>query len=160
MARAPYQILIFPYRFKSEEEIEFAIFKRSDYKEEIWQGIAGAGEDNEKPIEAARREAFEEGGISQNSPLLILDSMATVPVIHFGEGALRGKLWGEDMYVIPEHAYGMQIVDQELSISHEHTEYRWVPYTEALKLLKWDSNRNALWELNQRLTRRLKQKEP
>lgn len=29
--------------------------------------------------------------------------------------------------------------------------YRWVRYDEALTLLKWDSNKNALWELDYRL---------
>jgi dATP pyrophosphohydrolase len=155
MARAPFQVLVFPYRFKTDTEIEFAIFKRGDFREEVWQGIAGGGENKEKPIETARREAFEEGGISPDSPLIVLDSMATVPVIYFGEGGL----WGEDIFAIPEYTFGVQVANQELRLSQEHAEYRWVTYEEALELLKWDSNKNALWELNQRLIRKLKQKE-
>ncbi len=27
----------------------------------------------------------------------------------------------------------------------------WVPYEEAIKKLTWDSNKNALWELNWKL---------
>ena len=27
----------------------------------------------------------------------------------------------------------------------------WLSYDEAIKKLKWDSNKNALWELNYRL---------
>nr|MBF4327696.1 NUDIX pyrophosphatase [Vibrio anguillarum] len=33
----------------------------------------------------------------------------------------------------------------------EHTEFRWCNATEASELLKYDSNRIALWELSERL---------
>lgn len=36
-------------------------------------------------------------------------------------------------------------------LSSEHKEYRWVEYDEAMRLLKYDSNKTALWELNERL---------
>ena len=36
-------------------------------------------------------------------------------------------------------------------LSSEHKEYRWVKYDEAMRLLKYDSNKTALWELNERL---------
>jgi dihydroneopterin triphosphate diphosphatase len=52
--------------------------------------------------------------------------------------------------VIPEHAFGVRCERPELELS-EHTEYRWFGYDEAMKALRWDSNRNALWELNHRL---------
>ena len=32
---------------------------------------------------------------------------------------------------------------------------RWLPFQQAYDLLRWDSNRTALWELHQRLQRRL-----
>ena len=37
------------------------------------------------------------------------------------------------------------------ALSEEHTEFRWVSYELVLGLLKWDSNRNVLWELIFRL---------
>ncbi len=61
MPRAPFQILVLPYR-KIAEAFEFAVFSRSDYA--CWQGIAGGGEEGETPMEAAQREAREEAGIS------------------------------------------------------------------------------------------------
>jgi hypothetical protein len=39
------------------------------------------------------------------------------------------------------------------SLSDEHTEYRRVVYEDATALLRWDSNKIALWELNERLQR-------
>ena len=58
MARAPFQVLVYPYRKTREDGLEYALLKRSDAG--YWQGIAGGGEDNETLLEAARREAYEE----------------------------------------------------------------------------------------------------
>ena len=41
----------------------------------------------------------------------------------------------------------------DFTLSDEHTEFTWGSYELALEMLKWDSNRNALWELNFRLLR-------
>jgi dihydroneopterin triphosphate diphosphatase len=57
--------------------------------------------------------------------------------------------------VIPEHAFGTHCEQPELTLSHEHTEYHWFRFDEAVKALRWDSNRNALWELNHRLVHSL-----
>ncbi|MDX9955097.1 MAG: NUDIX domain-containing protein, partial [Anaerolineae bacterium] len=61
MARAPFQVLVYPYRRKLDGQIEIALLKRADAG--YWQGIAGGGEDPESPLEAARRETYEESGI-------------------------------------------------------------------------------------------------
>jgi len=43
--RSPYQVLVFPYCLKDTGEITYCIFKRRDLN--VWQGIAGGGEDYE-----------------------------------------------------------------------------------------------------------------
>ena len=150
MARAPFQVLVFPYRFLSNGDIEYAVFKRADSAVEFWQGIAGGGEESETPLEAAKREAYEEGGISPDSSYMTLDSVATIPVEW-----VSGFLWGEDVLVTPEHCFGVEVKDQPLRLSHEHSEFRWIGYDFAANLLKYDSNKSALWELNLRLRRQL-----
>jgi dATP pyrophosphohydrolase len=52
LARAPFQILVFPYCKDDSGKIQYAIFSRADYF--CWQGIAGGGEDKETPLEAAK----------------------------------------------------------------------------------------------------------
>jgi dATP pyrophosphohydrolase len=164
--RAPFQILVIPFRH-TKTGLEFAVLKRSDAG--WWQFIAGGGEDDESPLQAAERETKEEIGISTNQPirerhcerseaissfcnsrLFQLDSMATIPKNNFA----AADAWEQDVHVIPEYCFAIEAGDSALALSAEHTELRWVPYNVACNLLKWDSNRNALWELNERLKKK------
>ena len=138
--RLPYQVLVFPY-FKKRGNYLYAIFKRRDLK--FWQGISGGGEGNEIPLQAAKRETFEETKI--DSELIQLDSGTTIPVENLGNYRWKGVL------VVPEYAFGVKARSRKLEISHEHSEYRWLSYEKANRLLKYDSNKTALWELNHRL---------
>ena len=115
---------------------------------EFWQGIAGGGEDEETPLQAAVRESWEEGGLSPDTPFLQLDSMTTVPAPQ-----AAGMLWGPDVLVVTEYAFGADAQGQEIVLSSEHVEFRWVDYLTAQSLLRFDSNKNALWELDYRLTK-------
>ena len=149
MKRAPYQILVLPFRRVKGVDPLYAIFRRADCR--MWQGIAGGGESSESPLESARREAFEEGGIPANSAYFALDSSSTIPVVN-----ICGFKWGPNVLVIPEHSFGVEMTSPEVTLSTEHSEYRWVPYAAAYRLLEWNSNRNALWELDTRIrTRKL-----
>jgi dihydroneopterin triphosphate diphosphatase len=75
--RAPFQVLVIPFRVLGSS-VEYALFERADLN--YWQGIAGGGEDEETPIEAARREVYEESGL--NGELITLDSVTSLPVEH------------------------------------------------------------------------------
>jgi dATP pyrophosphohydrolase len=77
--------------------------------------------------------------------------MATVPKDSFA----AADSWGPEVFVIPEYCFAIEVRDSVLVLSAEHTEGRWASYGEARVLLRWDSNRNALWELNERLNRGL-----
>jgi dihydroneopterin triphosphate diphosphatase len=145
MARAPFQVLIYPYRQTSQASFEYALLRRSD--EGFWQGIAGGGEDNETLLEAAKRESYEEAGIANNADFLQLDTVEYVPVTAFRDSAL----WGEQIYVIPQYSFGVWIKNGAIVLSHEHSEFRWLPYEEASKLVKFAGNRTVLWELDKRL---------
>lgn len=145
--RAPFQILVIPFRHTAAGP-EYAVLKRSDAK--YWQFVAGGGEEGESPALAAERETKEETSIAASGRLLRLDSMATVPKNCFA----AADSWGQEVYVIPEYCFAVDVADSALALSGEHTEVRWVPYDQAFSLLKWDSNRNALWELNERLKKK------
>ena len=57
MTRAPFNVLVIAYRERDATR-EFAVFHRANC--EMWQFIAGGGEDDETPRVAAQREAREE----------------------------------------------------------------------------------------------------
>ena len=54
--RAPFQILAIPYRVTPE--LQFCVFHRADIDQ--YQFVAGGGENDEKPVDAAIREICEE----------------------------------------------------------------------------------------------------
>ena len=74
--------------------------------------------------------------------------MVSIPATAFKDR----RIWGENVYVIPQYCFGVNAQDIQLTISGEHTEYQWLTYQEAYKLIKYDGNKTALWELNKRLT--------
>jgi len=145
VARAPFQVLVLPFVLRPDGEPLYAIFRRSDAG--FWQAIAGGGEDQETPVEAACREAFEEAAIVASCPLLPLQATFSVPVTEFRDS----RLWGEDLYVVPVHCFGLRVATPDLLLSREHTEYRWLPCAEAAALLRFDGDRTALWELDRRV---------
>lgn len=144
--RAPYQVLVIPYR-RMPTGVEFAVLRRRDSGD--WQFVSGGGEDGESPIEAAQREMREEAKLNVDGRLLKLDAMTSIPACVFDAVAS----WGDRVLVIPEYSFAVDVQDAELLLSREHSTLRWVPYGQACNLLKWDSNRTALWELRERLQR-------
>ncbi len=145
MPRAPFQVLVLPFRESDDGSIEYALFHRKDM--DIWQGIAGGGEGEETPLDAARREAFEEAGINPGASIYSLKTLASVPVYHFAEAVN----WSDELYVIPEVCFAIDVGEHELKISGEHTDFKWVSFEEAMEMLRWESNQTALWELNERI---------
>lgn len=142
--RAPFQVLVLPFRV-AEAGPEYALFCRSDSGD--WQGIAGGGDEGESPLIAAGREMEEESGLPRDLALLPLDTIAMVPKTQFR----RNGHWEPDILVVPEFTFGVDAGQNALNLSHEHTEAGWFPLHIAIDRVRWDSNKTALWELDQRL---------
>jgi dATP pyrophosphohydrolase len=143
MARAPFQVLVLPYLI-GPDGLRFAIFKRSDA--EYWQFIAGGGEDSETPLKAAKREAYEEAGISIDSSYTILHSTEILRVEN-----VAGPLWGSTVAEIPEHCFAVELDSNHITLSNEHTAFQWCDFDEAINLLYWNSNQMALKELGEQI---------
>ena len=139
--RVPYQILSIPYRIVDGTPL-FCIFRRSD--SDYWQFIAGGVENGETPTEAAQRETIEEIGVEPKN-IKQLTCVAYVPAEVIDES--RRQHWDKNTFVIPEYSFAFAC-DSEAILSNEHTEYKWLTYNEARKLLKWDSNKVAMYEIN------------
>ena len=142
--RKPKQVLVFLYRKNRNNLYEYCIFYRK--KLQFWQGLSGGVEDDETLIETVKREVFEETGIKVNN-IYQLSSISSIPVVD-----VTGEFsWGKDVYVVAEYSFGVFIDDYSFKLSDEHKEYGWFLFDEAYDKLKFDSNKTALWELDQRL---------
>ena len=64
--RAPFQILAIPYKIIDGLPL-YCVFHRADFDQ--WQFIAGGGEDDEMPLQAAIREIYEEACINADNIL-------------------------------------------------------------------------------------------
>ena len=152
MGRAPLQAIVIPFRRDSQGRLEYAVFHRTDNS--MWHFVSGGAEDSETAFEAAVREAAEESGIPRQSRWLALDSKASVPRTAFPETAH----WPSGLFVVPEYSFAVEVGDHRIVLSPEHDEVRWLPFEEATVMLTWDSNKVALWELNERLRTRQERK--
>ena len=145
--RLPKQVLIIPYRM-TNQKIEYCILKRKNMQ--IWQWVAGGVEDFDKDIMcAAKREMNEEIGISEDIDIVELECFTKIPVVNI----VKEFKWGENVYYADEYSFAANISVKQIKISEEHSEYKWVSYDEARNLLKYDSNKSALWELNEKIRR-------
>ncbi len=123
--RATYQVLVLPY--KRSSEILYCIFKRSDL--ECWQFVAGGGEiEDGTVLTSAKREAFEEAGILLNEKYTELETKCCVSTEHFS----ARSVWGADCLVIPEYSFAVEVVNDSVHISKEHTAFEWVNYSTAM----------------------------
>jgi dATP pyrophosphohydrolase len=145
MVRAPLNVLVYPYLQVEEGTFEYALLRRADVG--WWQGVTGGAEDDETPLQAARRETSEETGISPDAVFMQLDTVISVQVTYFG----ASHLWGDDLYVIPMYCFGVRAPNRQIVLSHEHSAVRWLPYEAAYGLAHFDGNKTALWELDRRL---------
>lgn len=149
MVRQAEQVHVYLYRKNIGNFYEYAIFQRSE-NELWWQGITGGVEEGESIEEAARREVSEEAGIQYEFPLYKLDNISCLPTYLFKDEVQEE--WGRDVVLIPMYFFAMAY-DGEIKLSYEHTDFKWLPYKEAEKLIYFHDQKIGLWELKERLLR-------
>ena len=58
--------------------------------------------------------------IDEELPYIRLSSFATIPAVN-----IKGLIWGEDIAIIPEFSFGLEVTSKEFVLSDEHSEYGW-----------------------------------
>ena len=131
--RLPIQVEAIIFR-KKGNKIKYLLLKRMPERNGFWQPVTGGLEEGETRTEALRREIYEETGVKNS--IRIIDSL------YYFEFS--------DPYPNQEYAYGVEISPSEDIVldGKEHSEYRWCSFQEALQLLNWKENKEALRRLN------------
>jgi dATP pyrophosphohydrolase len=53
--------------------------------------------------------------------------------------------------MVPQYCFGVLPKEKKIVLSPEHTDHKWLIYEDAYRLMKYEGNKIALWELDERL---------
>ena len=134
--RLPIQVEAIIFRRKGSI-IEYLLLKRRPERNGFWQPVTGGVEEGETREEAFRREVMEETGVKS--------FVAVMEDLYYFEFS--------DPNFNQEYVYGVEVAPSEEIVldGEEHSEYRWCSLREALRLLHWKENKEALRKLNKAL---------
>lgn len=61
--------------------------------------------------------------------------------------------WPATLYIVRKHYFALNATEdgKEITISTEHSESQWATYEQAYRKLRYDDDKTAHWELNERL---------
>ena len=119
------------YRY-AKTKLKFLTLKRSKTKiyEHLWQGVAGKIEDGETASEAAIRELKEETGFTPHK-MFVADHVSSFYESHF-----------DRINLVP--VFGIEVRSQNVVLSEEHCEYKWLEYEKAYSRLTWNGQKKGL----------------
>jgi dATP pyrophosphohydrolase len=144
--RLPIQVLVFLHA-RGESGPRYLLLRRVPEQFAIWQPVTGGVEEGETPPRTAAREVLEETGYSLGPD----DLRSFTGTFTFRlEGEMRRFYPGHAEVV--EHRFEAEVEERAPRLDPaEHESHRWCGLDEALALLHWRSNKDALRELDARL---------
>lgn len=118
---------------RNGNDIEFLLLKRAEGEiyPGLWQMVSGSKEEGETSHDAALREVFEETGIQPAN-------FWAAPVVNSYYNPVTDLITMIPVFLIETAA------DCVVSISQEHSEYKWAGKAETISLLAWAGQRNAV----------------
>lgn len=122
---------------KTTEGIKYLILKRAKTKiyEHLWQGVAGKIEKGEEAWEAAIRELKEETNLTPVT-MFIADHISIFYEKH------RDRI-----NFVP--VFGIEVESDDVLISNEHCEFKWVEFEKALSHLVWNGQKKGINIINE-----------
>lgn len=147
--RQPIQVLIYPVQ-AVESGWEYLLLHRLVNRGNFWQGVTGGVEEGEEIHQAARRELIEETGLLP-AEIQKIDYAYSFPV---AEGWRH--LYAEGVAEIVEYVYIAYVEGQQKPTidNREHDKWQWCGFDQALQLLIWPGNIEALKQCNHSLESR------
>ncbi|MBL1213675.1 MAG: NUDIX pyrophosphatase [Ignavibacteriae bacterium] len=117
---------------KTKSGLEYLLLKRASNEKYpgVWQMVTGAVEENEKGYETAIREIKEETNLT--------------PAKFWVVPRMNSFYSPEKNSVCMVPVFATLVEDGEVTLSEEHTEYKWVNKAEAQKLLAWPGQRKSV----------------
>ena len=122
---------------KTENGLKFLILKRASTKlyEHLWQGVAGKIEAGETAPQAAIRELDEETGLKPKH-MFIADHISRFYEAH-----------DDRINLVP--VFGIEVDSDDVTLSEEHCDYKWVTLDEALEHLVWRGQKKGIQVINE-----------
>jgi bis(5'-nucleosidyl)-tetraphosphatase len=125
--------------FRQNGEREYLLLRSALTRRTVWEFPKGGIEEGETEAIAAERELREETGLREGDFALRPDFREEEHYVFTrGGGADRSLVVKSVVYFLAEWRSG------EVEISHESTDFRWVPYTEAQRLVRFPEKRRVL----------------
>jgi len=117
---------------QTDDGLKFLLMKRNLNKiyEHLWQGVAGKIEDGETAPEAAIRELKEETGYDPVK-VFVADHVSRFYEVH-----------GDRINLVP--VFGIEVNSDEVILSEEHIDFKWVTIKEALNTLVWNGQKKGI----------------
>ena len=117
---------------QTDDGLKFLLMKRNLNKiyEHLWQGVAGKIEDGETASEAAVRELKEETGLDPVN-MFVADHVSRFYEVH-----------GDRINLVP--VFGIEVNSDEVILSEEHIDFKWVTIEEALNTLVWNGQKKGI----------------
>ncbi len=122
---------------KTADGLKFLMLRRAKTKlyEHLWQGVAGKIEKGETAWQAAIRELNEETGLKPKH-MFVADHVS-----RFYEA------FGDRINLVP--VFGIEVDSDNVILSEEHSEYKWVTLEEAQKHLVWNGQKKGIQVVNE-----------
>jgi len=113
---------------------------------DIWQTVVGSVRWTEERVQAARREVFEETGLTMLRGITAVGYAFSFP-IHLPEN--RESWYAPDQTTIHNTVFAAEVITRRpILLSPEHVTYGWFSFEEALEKLHWPEEKEALARLH------------
>ena len=117
---------------QTKNGFRFLLLKRARTKmyEHLWQGVAGEIEKGEKAWQAAIRELKEETGFDPIR-IFVADHVSRFYETH-----------GDRVNLVP--VFGIETETKRITLSSEHSEYKWMDFEDAERTLVWNGQKKGI----------------